>query len=106
MVPRFLLHDTADMSFGGFSGKGKLSLWGRMLKGYRRRILLSGKPPVPWRSTSTFWAPFQQISQQAQHLCAIGQKTAEKIHHAEIMLQLFDVLSGVGGGGQDSISAV
>jgi hypothetical protein len=29
-----------------------------------------------------------------QHLCAIGQKTAVKIHQAEKTLQLFDVLRG------------
>jgi hypothetical protein len=36
----------------------------------------------------------QEISQRAQHLCAIGKKTAVKIHHAKKTLQLFDVLRG------------
>jgi hypothetical protein len=31
MGPRFLLHDAADMSIGGVTGKVKFSLWGRML---------------------------------------------------------------------------
>jgi hypothetical protein len=35
MVPRFLLHDSTDISIGGVSGKRKFSLWGRMLAGYR-----------------------------------------------------------------------
>jgi hypothetical protein len=36
MVPWFLLHDAADMSIGGVSGKRKFSLWGGMLEGYCR----------------------------------------------------------------------
>jgi hypothetical protein len=36
MILRFLLHDAADMSTGGDSGKRKFTLWGRMLKGYCR----------------------------------------------------------------------
>ncbi len=36
MVPRFPMHDAADMSIGGVSGKRKFSMWGGMLEGYRR----------------------------------------------------------------------
>ncbi len=81
MVPRFLLHDTTDMSIGGISGKRKLSLWGGMLEGYHRSqealcilesLLCRGGP------LQRFGQPLQEISQRAQHLCAIGQKQWQK----------------------------
>ncbi len=95
IVPWFLLHDIADMSIGGVSDKRKLSLWGGMLEGYRcsqeafcilESLLCRGGP------LQCFGLPLQEISQQVQHLCTIGQKPAVKIHHAENMLQLLNVL--------------
>ncbi len=54
MVLGFLLHDSSDMGIGGVSGKGKLSIWGGVLKWHRRRqealgflkSLLSGGGPL------------------------------------------------------------
>ncbi len=48
-----------------------------------RRCFDLGMPPVQ-----------KQFNKRAQHLFAIGWKTAAKIHHAEKTLQLFDVLRG------------
>ncbi len=40
MVSRFLLHDAADISIGGVSGKRKFSLWDEMSGGYRHSCIL------------------------------------------------------------------
>jgi hypothetical protein len=97
MVSRFLLHDAADMSIGGISGKRKFSLWGGMLEGHRRgqgafsilESFLCCSGPLQ------YFGPLpQEISQRAQHLCAIRQKTAVKMHYAGKTLQLLNVLRG------------
>ncbi len=40
MVPRFLLHGPADMSFVGVGGMRKFSIWGRMLEGYQEEFCI------------------------------------------------------------------
>jgi hypothetical protein len=83
MVFRFLLHDPSDMGIGGVSGKRKLSSWGGVLEGHCRcqeafctleRLLCRSGPLL------RFGPSLQKISQRAQHLCAIGQKTVVEIH--------------------------
>jgi hypothetical protein len=95
MISRFLLHDPSDMGIGGVSGKRKLRGWGGVLEGHHccqeafctLECLLCRSGPL-----QRFDPFLQEISQRAQHLCAIGQKMAVEIHHAEKTLQLFDVL--------------
>jgi hypothetical protein len=57
MVSRFLLHYPSDMSVGGISGKGKLSIWGRVLEWHHhfKGALHFGKPPELKRSAPKFW---------------------------------------------------
>jgi hypothetical protein len=92
-------------SIGGVSCKRKFSLWGSMLEVYRcgqeafyiLESLLCQSDPL-----QCFRHPLQEINQRVQCLCTFGQKTEEKIYHAEKTLQLLDVL----GGGDDLILAV
>jgi hypothetical protein len=62
MVFGFLLHDSSDVSIGGVSGEGKLSIWGGVLEWHRRRqeafgpleSLLSGGGPLQSLGPSPF----------------------------------------------------
>ncbi len=56
--PRSLLHDAADMSIEGISGK--VLLVGRDVEEalpWQGGVFHSGKPPVQWQSTRMFLAP-------------------------------------------------
>ena len=41
-----------------------------------------------------FWDALQEVSQWLENFCALGEKTAVKVYHAEETLQLLDVLRG------------
>jgi hypothetical protein len=100
MVPRFLLHDDANMSFGGLSGKRKISLWGGVLEGYCRdqEVLYNLKSLLCCGSPFQRFGPLFMRSVKGRNTCAqYGKKTAVKIHHAEKTLQLLAVLGGGGG---------
>jgi hypothetical protein len=74
MVLGFLLYDPSDMYIGGVSGKGKLSIWGRVLKWHRRhqealsllKSLLSGGGPL-----QSFGPSPQEICQRFENLGTI-----------------------------------
>jgi hypothetical protein len=57
-------------------------------------VLHFGKPPVPGRSTPTFWAPSSGDRLKGATPVHNLAKIAIKVYHAEKTLQLLDVLRG------------
>jgi hypothetical protein len=97
MVSRLMLHDPSDMGIVGVSGKGKFSIWGRMLECHRRRqeafCILESLLCIGG-THQRFGPSLQEISQRSQNLSTVGQKAVVKVYHAEETLHLFDILRG------------
>ena len=55
-----------------------------LFKSHRRRV----------GPRQSFWVALQEVSERFQNLCAVGKKSAVKVHHAEETLQLLDILRG------------
>jgi hypothetical protein len=81
MVPRFLLHDAADMSIRGDRGKRELSLWGRVLGGTAaaRRHFVFWKASCAVAVHSNVLGPSFRRSVNRRNTCAqLGKKNGGK----------------------------